>query len=121
MKNNYRGDIVAVLDNRSFTLRLTLGSLVELENSFNVDNLISLSERFETGKLSSKDILKIIACGLRGGGTDIGDEDVAKMSCDGGLKGYVDIAAQLLEATFGVISEKKNVMTNPIVPQNMTC
>ena len=40
--------------------------------------------------------------GLRGAGEAISDEEVARLSVDGGAPGYVRIAGSLLAATFGV-------------------
>ncbi|WP_273973448.1 GTA-gp10 family protein, partial [Serratia ureilytica] len=44
----------------------------------------------------------IVGAGLRGAGHTIADEAVAGMRAEGGLKGFVDIVARLLKATFGV-------------------
>ena len=57
-------------------------------------------------RLSARDILRIIGCGLRGAGHDISDEDVARMKVSEGLAGYVRIAAELLAATFGDAPEQ---------------
>ena len=40
-------------------------------------------------------------CGLSGAGEIVSDEDVAAMAVDGGIQGYVRIAAELIAATFG--------------------
>lgn len=101
MANRRRGDVDAVFDGQAFTLRLTLGALAELEDAFGASDLIGLAERFESGRLSARDLLRIIGAGLRGGGAKITDGDVSSLSCDGGLQGYVAIAAALLAATFG--------------------
>ncbi|MBX9759148.1 MAG: gene transfer agent family protein [Beijerinckiaceae bacterium] len=101
MANRRRGEVEAVFDGRRHTLRLTLGALAELEDAFGATDLIGLAARFEDGRLSARDLLRIIGAGLRGAGADISDEEAARLACDEGLQGYVAVAADLLAATFG--------------------
>lgn len=100
MPNLRRGEIEACFDGRPYRLCLTLGALAELEAAFGSHDMLALAERFSTGRLSSKDAMRIIGAGLRGAGTDISDDTVAAMTCDGGAAGFIDIVAQLLNATF---------------------
>lgn len=92
---------------QSLPMRLTLGALAELEEAFAVDSLPALGERFISGQLSARDIIRIIAAGLRGAGQAIRDEDVASLSFDGGLNGVISAAITLLEATFGDADEPR--------------
>src|SRR5437868_465100 len=68
MVNPHRGEIVAEFDGRPHTLCLTLGALAELESKFDVSGLVELASRFENGRLSARDLIAVIACGLRGAG-----------------------------------------------------
>ena len=102
MPNKYRGEIEAEIGGARRTLVLTLGALAELESAFEACDLVALAERFGTGRLSARDLVRIIGAGLRGAGEAISDEDVARLPVDGGATGYVRIAAALLAATFGV-------------------
>jgi hypothetical protein len=99
--NRQRGEVEAVLDGRRWTLCLTLGALAELEASLGAHDLMGLAARFEQGRLSAADAVRIIGAGLRGGGNDLDDQAVARMQADGGAAGYVAIVAELLTATFG--------------------
>lgn len=101
MGNARRGDVDAVFDGKSYTLRLTLGALAELERAFDAEDLVALAGRFEGGRLSARDLLRIIAAGVRGGGAKLSDDDVAQMSMDGGVAAYVQLASDLLVAAFG--------------------
>ena len=100
MPNTYRGEIAAHLGGRQRTLVLTLGALAELESAFGASDLMALAERFGTGRLSARDLVRIIAAGLRGAGETISDDEVAALTVDGGAAGYVRIAADLIAATF---------------------
>jgi hypothetical protein len=99
--NRRRGEIRAELDGRPFRLCLTLGALAELEAAYEADDLGALVERLSSGRLSSRDIIRIIGAGLRGAGQDIGDDQVAAMACEGGATGFASIVAELLGVTFG--------------------
>ena len=101
MANKHRGEIAAVLDGRPYRLVLTLGALAELESAFGDADMLALAERFSRGRLSSRDCIRILGAGLRGGGQDVSDDMVGAMSADGGAAGFVAIVAELIEATFG--------------------
>ncbi len=100
MPNLYRGEIEAELGGARRTLVLTLGALAELESAFGADDLMALAERFGSGRVSARDLIRIIAAGLRGAGSNVSDDEVAAMTVDGGASGYVRIAADLIAATF---------------------
>lgn len=101
MANRHRGEIDADLDGRVYRLCLTLGALAELESAFGADDMLSLTARFESGRLKAMDCVRIIGAGLRGAGNEIADDAVARMRCEGGAAGFVAIVARLLNATFG--------------------
>ncbi|MEZ5851830.1 MAG: gene transfer agent family protein [Hyphomicrobiaceae bacterium] len=102
MPNSHRGEIQAFLDGDLHTLCLTLGALAELEATFGDDDMLALAERFGRGRLSARDAIRVIGAGLRGAGSDITDDAVARMRSDTGAAGFVDIVARLLSATFGI-------------------
>lgn len=108
MVNARRGEIEARLDGRSYALCLTLGALAELESAFGNDDMIALACRFEQGRISAKDCIRIVGAGLRGAGHDVCDEAVSRMRSDNGAAGFVDIVARLLKATFGDGAETLN-------------
>jgi hypothetical protein len=101
MPNIHRGEIEAEIGGARRRLVLTLGALAELEAAFGADDLVALAERFGSGRLKARDLVRILGAGLRGAGEDVRDEDVAAMAVDGGAAGYVRIAADLIAATFG--------------------
>lgn len=113
MANRHRGEIRAVIGDAPRRLCLTLGALAELEDALGAGDLVALAARFEAGRLSARDILAIIACGLRGGGEALSDAEVAAMPFPGGLPDAVKIAADLVAATFGAGSP-----ANPPTPQD---
>ena len=101
MPNIHRGEIDAVLDGELMKLCLTLGALAELEAAFGDDDMLALANRFASGRLSSRDAIRIIGAGLRGAGRDVADSAVGRMQAENGAAGFVEIVARLLAATFG--------------------
>ena len=96
-----RGEIEAVIGGETRILCLTLGALAELEARLQAGDLVGLAERFAGGRVSARDLTAILGAGLRGGGNAVTDDDLARLSIEGGLKGAAEIAARLLKATFG--------------------
>jgi len=105
MVNRYRGEVALMVEGRALPMRLTLGALAELEDAFAVESLPALGERFATGRLSARDVTRILAAGLRGSGGVMAADDVAGLAFDGGLNGAIAAAIALLDATFAPLSE----------------
>lgn len=101
MANPQRGEIEAMIGGEKRVLCLTLGALAELEARLQAGDLVGLAERFSGGKVSARDLMAILGAGLRGGGNALSDDDLARLSIEGGLLGAATIAADLLKATFG--------------------
>ena len=101
MVNRYRGETALMVEGMALPMRLTLGALAELEQAFAVDSLPALGERFAMGRLSARDVARILTAGLRGAGSPLGEDEVREMAFDGGLNGAIRAAIALLEATFG--------------------
>lgn len=104
MPNIHRGEISALIGGEEKTLCLTLGALAELEARLQAGDLVGLAERFASGRISARDLTAILGAGLRGAGHAITDDDLARLSIEGGLKGAAEIAARLLRATFGEVA-----------------
>ncbi len=105
MPNHHRGEIEAEIGGARRRLVLTLGALAELEAAFGADDLVALAERFDSGRLKARDLVRIIGAGLRGAGEAVTDDEVARMEVPGGAPGYVRAVAELIAATFGVAPE----------------
>ncbi|WP_134497649.1 gene transfer agent family protein [Microvirga pakistanensis] len=108
MANKRRGEVALHLGDRRYTLCLTLGALAELEDVFGVADLMALAERFGTGRLSSRDLLTLLAVALRGGGHDLSDQDVANLPLLDGIEPVASAIADLLVATFGAETSSSN-------------
>jgi hypothetical protein len=101
MANRRRGEVALQLGDTRYTLCLTLGALAELEDVFGVQDLMALTERFGTGRLSSRDLLALLAVALRGGGQPLSDVEVANLQLHEGIEPVAAALADLLVMTFG--------------------
>ena len=100
MANLHRGEIDAMLGGKTYTLCLTLGALAELESAYGGEDLIAIAERFEKGRISATDAIRVLGAGLRGAGNAISNAELAALPAEGGAAGYLAIVARLLTATF---------------------
>lgn len=108
MANRRRGEVPLQLGDKRYTLCLTLGALAELEDAFGVDDLMALAERFGTGRLSSRDLLRLLSIALRGGGHDVSVAEVANLPLLGGIEPVATAIADLLMVTFGAEASTPN-------------
>jgi hypothetical protein len=116
MPNLHRGEIEAEIGGARRKLVLTLGALAELESAFGADDMLALAERFGTGRLKARDLVRVIAAGLRGAGENVSDDEVAAMTVADGAAGYVRIAADLIAATFGGDATPEEKPAGPLAP-----
>ena len=98
MVNRWRGDVALVVNGQRRVARLTLGALAELEDALEEPSLVALVERFEGHRFSSRDVLLLLAAGLRAGGTEV----IAQAEIEGGPVAASQAAAELLARAFVV-------------------
>ena len=89
-----------VIDGQRHLMKLTLGALAELEASLEGGSLVEMVERFESGAFSSRDVLRLIVAGLRGGGWRGQASDLLSAEIEGGAMGAARAAAELLARAF---------------------
>ena len=106
--NRQRGEIEAVIDGERRILCMTLGALAELETAFGVDNIADLAGRFAGGRIGTKDVMAILAAGLRGGGNVVDDGELLDCRVDGGIGGAIGLAARLLDSAFSPEQAQQN-------------
>lgn len=66
MENRWRGEVVLVVNGQHHRMKLTLGTLAELEEELEEPSLMALVQRFETGGYSTRDVLALLCAGMRG-------------------------------------------------------
>jgi len=94
--------VALVVDGQSYSMRLTLGALAELEEELSEPSLMALVQRFETGGFSTRDVLALLCAGLRGGGVQMDPDTLAASEIEGGPMRAAQAAAELLARAFVV-------------------
>lgn len=102
MVNPYRGEAALVVNGQSHVMRLSLGVLAELEEALGSGSLLALVERFENGAFSTRDLLALLAAGLKGGGSPLTLSDLTGAEIEGGPVAAAKAAARLLAVSFSV-------------------
>lgn len=102
MANPWAGEVELVLDGKPHILKLTLGSLAELEASMEADSLVELVRRFEEKQFSTRDVVALVVAGLRGGGWRGRAEDLVSVEIEGGPVAAARAAGQLLVRAFAL-------------------
>lgn len=105
MANPHAGEVDLIMNGQTHRCKLTLGALAELEDAMGEDTLVDLVKRFESGAVSSRDVLALILAGLRGGGWQGGPADLISAEIEGGPVGAARAAALLLTRAFGPVAE----------------
>ena len=91
-----------VIDGERRVMRLTLGALAELEEELAEGSLVALVQRFESNGFTGRDVLALLAAGLRGGGVDFDPERLLHGAIEGGPMAAARAAAELLARAFVV-------------------
>jgi hypothetical protein len=100
--NRYRGEVSLVLDGEAHVARLSLGALVELEERLGTGSLLALVERFESGGYGSRDVVAVLAAGLKAGGSAVSETGLLQAEIEGGPVAAARAAAELLARAFTV-------------------
>ncbi len=80
MANKARGEVAITIEDRPYTLCLTLGALAEIEEALGVESSDQLGARLKGVRM--RDMIAILGALLRGGGHDMSDAEVARMQVD---------------------------------------
>lgn len=102
MANPWTGEAALVIDGQRRVLKLTLGALAELEQALEAGSLVDLVQRFESGGFSARDVLALLAAGLRGGGVEMAPAELKRAEIKGGPLAAARVAAELLARAFVV-------------------
>lgn len=106
MANPWAGEVALTIDGERHLMRLTLGALAELEAGLAEDSLVDLVTRFEAGRCTTRDVLKLIVAGLRGGGWPGSAKDLLNAEIAGGPMAAARAAAELLARAFTLPDEQ---------------
>lgn len=100
MVNPQRGEVAIRIDGREHVMRLTLGALAGLEDRMQATSLLALAEKFETGGVAAAELIALLAAGIRGGGGEVTEDELAAAEIEGGAVGAMKAGLLLLSRTF---------------------
>lgn len=100
MTNPWRGEVAIVVDGVRHEAKLTLGALAELEEDLEAGSLVELVERFEADRYTAREVVALLAAGLRAGGWSGSASDLLRAEIDGGPIEATRVAGQLLARAF---------------------
>lgn len=100
MANPFAGEATLTINGAPHVMKLTLGALAELETALETGALVDLAQRFESGGFSARDVLALLAAGLKGGGHAVTSAELASAEIAGGPMAAARAAAELLARAF---------------------
>ena len=110
--NQYKCEVKAQLGNKERTFRLTMESIVNIENNTN-KSIIELTTAMSQAKYTFKDLLIILHEGLKGAGQNVIQKAVGDMIMQSGIIKASETAGTVLASAF--TGENKGD-DNPLVP-----
>lgn len=105
MVNRHRGEVRLALHGRSFTLRLTLQALAEIEDAFGLSGLGALGERLGAGRIAARELAALLGAAIRGGGTAIDDDEIAALVEPRDLPAIVAALGEMFELSLAALAE----------------
>lgn len=98
MANAARGEVNLQVNDQTFRLCLTLGALAEIEEALGATGLADLGKQMEN--LSARSLISVLTALMQGGGSDVTDEEVSRMSLQ-----IADVSAVIAKAFAAAMPE----------------
>ncbi|HAF89784.1 MAG TPA: hypothetical protein DCG23_08430 [Deltaproteobacteria bacterium] len=84
MVNPKRGELQLSLGKQKLTARLTIDSLIRIENSIG-GSIVQIAQRLSEGKATVTEIVNVLTPAIKGGGNDVDAKQVQKWIWEAGL------------------------------------
>jgi len=105
MTNPLKGEIEIELGGETFKCRLTIDSLVKIEDELD-KGILELATDISQAKVRLKVLLVVLRYALRGGGNDFDDRKMKQILTDTGIISASAVVAQLLSDSLSDPEEK---------------
>ena len=106
MTNPLKGEIEIELGGETFKCRLTIDSLVKIEDELD-KGILELATDISQAKVRLKVLLVVLRYALRGGGNDFDDRKMKQIITDTGIISASAVVAQLLSDSLSDPEEKE--------------
>ena len=110
MANRARGEYAIEIEDRPYTLCLTLGALAEIEDKLGIETADQMGERL--ARVGFRDMLVILGALLRGGGHEIDDAELARLQVD------LPRLGEWLQGVFRAAGWEEGGAANPTPPES---
>jgi hypothetical protein len=111
MSNLQKGIHNVNLAGKDYQTRLTLDSIVEIEQATGT-GIIKLCQRMAESDISITDIILVLNKGLRGGGNDVQEKDTKKIIEKAGIIESTRAVATMLTASLTTDSDEEGTKKN---------
>ena len=99
MTNKLRGEVKIELGGTEYTARLTIDSIIRLEEREG-ESLIKMASRLSEADMTTAKIVSILHLALRGGtGKDLSEADIKKIVWEAGLASSMKAVGEVLSAS----------------------
>ena len=98
MTNPLKGEIEIELGGETYKCRLTMNSIMEIEDSCNC-GIIKLATKMAEADIRMSDIVNVLHPAIRGGGNNISRNDTIKIVQEAGIINSTTAVANLLTST----------------------
>ena len=95
MTNPQRGELKISLGEKQFTGRVTLDTLMRIENSLGM-GLVKIAQKLREGDLRVNELLTIITPVVRAGGNNIDQKEVGEVIWSAGLAEAMRVAGEII-------------------------
>ena len=95
MVNPQKGELQIKLGKNSLKARLTIDSLIRIEESVGC-SVVQMAQRLSESKLTTSDIVQILTPAIKGGGNDVDFNSVKKMVWESGLVEGMRVAGEIV-------------------------
>lgn len=95
MTNPLRGEVEIQIANETFNCRLTIDSLVKIEEELD-KGILEIATDISQAKVRLKTLLSVLRYALRGGGNDFDERKIKSLITEAGLIKTSTIVAQLI-------------------------
>lgn len=106
MTNPLKGEIEIELGGETYKCRLTIDSLVKIEDELNL-GILEIASNISEAKVRLKTLLTVLRYAMRGGGNDFDEKKVKQIITDSGLIQVSGVVAQLIADTLTDPDEKE--------------
>lgn len=98
MTNPLKGEIEIELGGETYKCRLTIDSLVKIEDELNL-GILEIASNISEAKVRLRTLLTVLRYAMRGGGNDFDEKKVKQIITDSGLIQVSGVVAQLIADT----------------------